>query len=536
MSLQTKMMAIAIAALIGMLAVGLVGAVAQRASSYEHRRDLLRSVVESARSQMAYAQAEEKAGRLTREAAQAQVRESLRHARYLGQEYVFIFTTDGHNVLLPPQPQREGTQMIDAKDPNGVPYVANLIKAAQAGGTFVDYNFPKLGGTVPQPKVSYAQEVPAWGWIVGTGMYVDDVEAAFRKDLLTNFSIVLALSLVIFGLIFAIGRSVLRQVGGEPAYAVAIMKQVAEGDLRAQVHSSTPGSMLDELGQLITKLRGVLTEITAGADRISAASQEISATSSNVADSAHQQSDSTQAMAAAMEELTVSVTHISDHAGQTELHAREAASRAQDGEAQVTESTAQMRELSGAVADASGRIQSLSRRASEVSAITASIKEIASQTNLLALNAAIEAARAGETGRGFAVVADEVRKLAERTASATVEIESTLSAIQNETEGAVGAMGTASSHVSKSVASAEESAQLLRQIAEGATRATNLVADVANSTREQSSASTSLAQQVDQIARMVEATTQGMDETAQATMELERVASQLNVVVSRFQC
>ncbi|MGC3964572.1 MAG: methyl-accepting chemotaxis protein [Rhodocyclaceae bacterium] len=529
------MMTLAAAALIGMLAVGVIGAMSQRSASYDQRMQLLRSIVETTRTQLIHFQKQEQAGALSREAAQTLARESVRNARYLGTEYIFIFRSDGVNVLLPPQPASEGTQMGEAKDPDGRRYVADLLAAGQRGGGFVHYKFPHPGGTVPAAKISYAESIPQWNWVIGTGMYVDDVDAAFRADLLRNLGIVLVLALGVFGLVFVVGRSVLQQVGGEPANAVAIMKRVAEGDLRAQVAGAPANSMLGELGALIDRLRDTVHEITSGADRLGTAAQEISVTSASVADGAHRQSDSTQAMAAAMEELTVSIGHISDHATQTETHAREAARRAIEGQSQVSEAATQMRELSGAVSEASERIESLSRRAAEVGTVTASIKEIAAQTNLLALNAAIEAARAGETGRGFAVVADEVRKLAERTALATVEIESTLGAIQSETTGAVDAMAQASQRVAHSVTAAEHSATVLHQIAEGATRATELVADVADSTREQSSASTSLAQQVDQIARMVETTTQGMDETAHATQELEQVANQLNVVVSRFQ-
>ncbi|MEC5385747.1 methyl-accepting chemotaxis protein [Uliginosibacterium sp. H3] len=534
--LKTKMLAVAAAALVGMLAVGTIGAFSQRSHAYAEREALLRSVVQSTRSQLAYFEKLEKEGKLSREEAQAQARELVRNARYAGTEYIFIFDTAGNSLLLPSAPEKENKPMMDAKDADGVPYVSHLIDAAKKGGDFVHYKFVRLGGTVAADKTSYAELVPQWDWAIGTGMYVDDVAAAFRKELLTSLAIVAALTLGVFGLVVVIGRSVIAQIGGEPGHAVAIMKQVAEGDLRMSVPSAAAGSVLAELNALIGKLRSIVQEITSGADRIATASQEISVTSSTVAEGAHQQSDSAQTMAAAMEELTVSISHISEHAAQTEQHARGAAEHAEAGKEQVQNATMQMRDLAGAVEDANTRIESLSKRAAAVGTIAASIKEIASQTNLLALNAAIEAARAGETGRGFAVVADEVRKLAERTATATVEIETMLGAIQTETGGAVEAMTTASNRVGASVAAAEDSARLLDLITDGATRATNLVSEVADSTREQSTASTSLAQQVEQIAHMVETTSQGMSETAHATQELERVASQLNVVVSRFQC
>ncbi len=530
------MFAVALASLVGMLAVGTWGAVAQRASGYEQRKLLLRSVVESARTQIGYYERLSNEGKIAREAAQALAREAMRKVVYQEREYFFIYNFDGHNVLLPPKPEREGTQMIDLKDPNGFPIVAELIRAGQSGGNFVDYYFPRPGETQPVRKIAYSAGIPDWNWIIGTGMYVDDVEASFRKDLLMNLAVVLALAAAVFGLVLAISRSVLRQVGGEPATAMAAMRRVAEGDLRVDVGPAVEGSMLGELGTLVVRLRKIVSDITADAGRVSSASSDISETAHSVADAAHRQSDSSQAMAAAMEQLTVSISHISDNATETARHAQDAVERANSGETQVRSTAGEMRELSVAVASAAARIRTLSTRANEVGSIAAAINDIASQTNLLALNAAIEAARAGEQGRGFAVVADEVRKLAERTVQATVQIGQTVTAIRDETQGAVSAMDSASERVGSSLGAAERSGEVLRLISSDAARARELVADVANSTCEQGIASTSLAQQVEQIAQMVESTSRGMDETASAAEDLKRVAGNLNAVIAQFHC
>ena len=162
------------------------------------------------------------------------------------------------------------------------------------------------------------------------------------------------------------------------------------------------------------------------------------------------------------------------------------------------------------------------------------IKDIAGQTNLLALNAAIEAARAGEQGRGFAVVADEVRKLAERTALATTEIEQMIVGIQNETAGAVGAMDLALPEVQCGVELAMSASESLRAIEDGARRTLERVGEVADATHEQSAASTSIAQRVEQIANMVEATTDTIRGTAATAHQLEAIAVSLKQLIGRF--
>jgi len=533
--LRTRMIAIGAAAFLGMVALAVINAAMARADAFKQRRALLQSVVESARGQLAYYAGLEQSGKLDRTAAQAQAKESLRNTRFLGKEYFFVYTNEGMCVLLPPRVEWEGTPRADEVDKHGFRFIEALTNAGKSGGGFIEYYFPRAGGTEALPKLSYALGVQEWGWVVGTGLYVDDIESAFRADLARSLAVAVAIAALVFGLIFAIGRAVLRQVGGEPAEAVAVMRRVASGDLRVELRNAAPGSMLAELGVLIGRLRETLAELALQATNVGTASVEIVQTAGEVADSARLQNDSTQAMAAAMEELTVSVGHISDNARDTEMKAADAATKARKGHENIVETTQEMRTLARTVDDASTRIGSLSQLANEVGSMASSINEIAAQTNLLALNAAIEAARAGEQGRGFAVVADEVRKLAERTTKATIDIERMVGSIQTETESVVTVMGTVSQQVGSGVASSEKSATLLEDIANDATQASSRVSEVANSTREQSTVSAALAGQVEEVARLVETTSHAMHETAQAARDLEQVASRLNVVVAHFQ-
>lgn len=536
MSLKKRMIGIGLIALAGLLVLGVWSALHERSKTYEERMIMLKSLVESARSQVGYYQGLEKKGKLSGQEARNQAREALRATKFQGDNYFFIYTYDGSTVLLPPSPEKEGQSRIDVKDAKGVPLIRNIIAAGRAGGDFTAYDYPRAGQTEASPKMAYAINIDGWNWVIGAGLYVDDIDAAFRHSLLMFGGVILILAVAVFGAILVISQSVLRQLGGEPAHAMQVMKQVAGGDLTVELKTARNNSVLAELNALIQSLRSLIAEIHSGAEHISTASRHIRESSSTVAEAATSQVASTQGMAAAMEELTVSISHISDNASETEQFANTTVNAAALGEKQVNAAVSSMGALSAAIHEAVERINGLDHRAREVGSIAATIKDIADQTNLLALNAAIEAARAGETGRGFAVVADEVRKLAERTSSATSEIERTLSAIQTETEGAVGAMHHAATQADHSVGEVSQSADVLKNIADGAAQASQLVADVASAAREQRSASNSLAQQVENIAQAAEETSGSMTATATSANQLEQVATTLHRAVRRFHC
>ena len=541
LSLRAKIVLIVLAALLGMTVISIFSITATKRDLTEGRKEVIKSLVEGGHNLLAYYHGLETSGKLSREEAQRQAAEAVGAAKYGGAdgktEYLYIWTNKGIGVM---HVKREliGQDMLEKiKDGEGRYTLKDLIGAVQSQrGAFVDTAFPRPGGKEPLPKLQYVMGFEPWGWLVGTGLYMDDLDAEFRNRMTQDVVIALVLLVVIGGIGFSVAGSVLKQVGGEPSDAIDLMARAAAGDLTVDVKQAPKGSMLASFGEMLVSLRSMVTEIHTGSGKLIKDAERINTAAREVAVASQHQADATSSMAAAIEEMTVSINHISDTANDTERASEAAARDAEQGEQQVLTATEEINKIAVSVTEASQRIRELDQRADQVSSIAGVIKEIADQTNLLALNAAIEAARAGEQGRGFAVVADEVRKLAERTSAATIEIEQMIGGIQSDTESVVAVMDAALPQVQSGVHLAEGAAQSLRDIREGASATLGRIREVADSTKEQSIASTSIAQQVEHIAQMVEETSAAMSSTAETASDLERLAGELNRLVGRFRC
>ena len=534
MRISTRMQILIGLTLIGLLVLCFAALFQLKGTMLDDRKQKTRNLVEVALGTLAYHHKLAEDGKLSVDAAKEAARESLRGLRYDTSDYFFIIDTNANYVLMPPKPASEGQNAADTKDANGKLIFQELIAAGQRGGGFVDYVFPRPGQQKSEPKLSYAGSFTPWGWVLGTGIYIDDVETEYWKGMLSlgGISLVLLVLLSLIG--WRVSAGILQQLGGEPAEATAVMQQVAAGDLTAAVGNRPDGSLLHALGAMVTSLRELVKEINVGANQVVQNAEQISLASREVSIAAEHQSDATSAMAAAIEELTVSSTHISDSASDTEQDSLAAMSEAGEGSQRVEQATVAIQKIATTVAEASRQIHELEGRTKLVSSIANVIKDIAGQTNLLALNAAIEAARASEQGRGFAVVADEVRKLAERTSSATIEIEQMIVGIQKDTVGAVSAMNSALPEVEHGVELASSASASLRAIEAGAGRTLGRVREVADATREQSAASTSIAQRVETIAQMVEETSSTIRGTAETATQLELIAQGLKAQIGRF--
>jgi methyl-accepting chemotaxis protein len=318
---------------------------------------------------------------------------------------------------------------------------------------------------------------------------------------------------------------------------VAAIDRFSAGDLAAHLHVATQdqfGHVALRFNEMRKNLKRMIARISGGSVMVAEAAAQLSDKSRQVTQMAQQQSDAASSVAATMEEMSTSIAMVAHNASDAEKHSAKASEISIAGENVVREASSEMSRIAESFGQSAQDIASLNHRTEEINAIVHVIKEISDQTNLLALNAAIEAARAGEQGRGFAVVADEVRKLAERTGKATEEIAAMIGNIQASMKSAVGSMDAGSSQVRQGVDLTSRAGDTLSAINESSRELLGMVHDIANAVQEQTAASHQIAENIERISTMAEASSVNMTAMLAEAENLGKVSGALREAISLF--
>lgn len=503
---------------------------------YAAKSEKTEHVVQSAVGVLKHFHSLESAGGLSREDAQKQAMAVIKDLRYDGQEYFWINDQSPVMIMHPTNPKLDGQNLSGFKDPDGKALFNDMVQITkEKGAGQVNYRWPKPGASEPVPKVSYVELFQPWGWIIGSGVYVDDVQAEFQTQAMHAVLIGLAIAGLMTVLMILIVRSITQPL----QQAVSAMANIASGDGDLTRSLDTHGN--DELSALsrhfngfTDKLRQVIKQSLDSAGQLDTAARDLGQVADQAQQHSEQQSQQMELVATAINQVTYGVQDVAKNAehASSEVHAAE--EQALQGQKNIEASLQQINELSVTINQAVDVIQALAQESTQIGSVLEVIRSIAEQTNLLALNAAIEAARAGEQGRGFAVVADEVRLLAQRTQKSTAEIQVMIERLQGNSEAAVKVINESSKASQLTIEQASQAGASLTLIANGLRNLTGLNASIASATLQQSHVVEDINQNVTQAASLAHNNVQAAQQSSDAGQHLGQLAEQLNHLLGQF--
>ena len=315
------------------------------------------------------------------------------------------------------------------------------------------------------------------------------------------------------------------------------LEEMAKGDLTTRVIGDYKGDhqiIKNNINSLGDSLLNVLGQVAEAISATASAANQMSSSSEELAAGSQEQSAQTSEVAASIEQIAATITQTSKHASETNSSAKNSGDLAKKGEEVIYATINGMKKIEEVVSHASNIILELGESSVQIGEIIQVINDIADQTNLLALNAAIEAARAGEQGRGFAVVADEVRKLAERTTSATNEIEGMVNKIQSDSQKAVNAIEMGNEEVSKGMNEATMAGESMVKIVSSSDEVLEISTQVAAASQQQSVTVEEISRSIDGINSISQESAAGVQQIAAAATDLSQLAENLQSLVAKF--
>jgi len=536
-SIKIRLIILAVLGLAGMLVIAAESLMQTNDVLLSEKKQQTKHLVEAAHSIIESHYNAFKTGKVTEDEAKQSAIKAVMLIRYDDGNYFWINDENAVMVAHALKPALNGKDLSKLADPNGkllFTEFVKLVKRTPEGGV-VDYLWEKPGSEKPVEKISYVKGFTPWSWIIGTGIYIDDVKSAMWTAVNGLLITVAIVTLLIIILSFFIARSVITPIK-KTTEALADLAQ-GEGDLTQRL----PVDGKDEIAHLsqsfnefMVKIHDIIRQVQESAITVKSGSTQLSSLSTKSLQNNEQQNAQTAQIATATNEMLSTINEIANSAATAADLAEEANSNATNSKDIVNKSVQSVKDLSIEINGASTVISELNHECSSIDSVLSVIKAIAEQTNLLALNAAIEAARAGEQGRGFAVVADEVRTLAGRTQVATLEINDIIVQLQAKANEAVSVISKSENIAEDAVNQANNASQSLDSISNSIIAISDANHHIATAAEEQSSVTREIDERVTAIAALSEASTKDSVQINDGNETLNKLGTQLTELIKTF--
>ncbi len=507
-----------------------------RSSLLESRGHQTQVLVETTYSLLESYYQRSQSAELTEQEARTRALTAISKLRYDSSNYFWLNDYQAKMIMHPIKPALDGKDLANFTDPSGKKIFTEMVQMVKSNGEgFVPYQWPKPGAEKAVDKISFVKGFKPWQLIIGSGVYIDDVNAAFNK---IAFTIAVVTLLILIPLVI-IASLIARSISSPINATTKAMNNISEGEGDLTQRLRTEGN--DEVASLVLAFNTFIEKIQISIIDVNQANMELSLASQQLDQFAlsgkqdmEKQSEETYQVATAVTEMSSTVQEIARSAEQAADAVKGANDQAVAGLDVMGQTTRGITELAHEVESAADVINQLETESQSIGTVLDVIRGIAEQTNLLALNAAIEAARAGEQGRGFAVVADEVRTLASRTQQSTEEINEMIARLQKGTSDAVKVMNEGSEKASSTVELAATSANALEKIVDSVGTISEMNIQIATAAEQQSSVAQEIDQSIVRISKLSEESRENSNRVSNSTSDLNNLGNKLNQIISTF--